>query len=139
MHHDFPDWTLELYGDGAPDVEFPPAVNVFGRRDLREIYGHCAFLAFPSLDEGFGLAIADAAVFGLPAVMVRDWIGTAAADGGIVTASTVPAYADGLRRLMSDPSLCRQLGENARRFCAAHYSREKILDQWEELLESVVK
>ena len=139
LYHDFPDWTLELHGDGAPDVEFPPAVNVFGRRDLREIYGHCAFLAFPSLDEGFGLAIADAAVFGLPAVMVRDWIGTAAADGGIVTASTVPAYADGLRRLMSDPSLCRQLGENARRFCAAHYSREKILDQWEELLESVVK
>ena len=56
------------------------------------------------------------------------------------TTSPPVAVADGgngaaaLRRLMSDVALCRRLGENARRFCAERYSREHILDQWENLL-----
>ena len=135
----FPDWRLELYGDGLGRLELPPGAQAFARCDLRPAYRRCAFLAFPSTDEGFGLVIAEAASYGKPAVMVRDWIGTAGADGGIVTAPTVSAYAEGLRRLMSDPDLRRQLGESAQRFCAEHYSRAKILDKWEALLESVVK
>ena len=134
---DFKDWTLELYGNGTAPAVLPPCTKVFSRCDLKEAYSRCAFLAFPSLDEGFGLVVAEAATFGKPAVMVHDWIGTAAAEGGLVTAPTVSAYADGLRRLMSSPDLCRHMGENARRFCLERYSREKILDKWEELLESV--
>lgn len=106
-------------------------------------YERCAFVAFPSLDEGFPLTIADAAAFAKPCVMVKDWIGTEKwvsrgvcewVSGGIVTEPTVEAYAEGLRRLMVDAELCRRMGENARGFCAEHYSREKILDQWEQLL-----
>lgn len=139
LSKDFPGWNLELYGNGVPTVTLPPATKVFARCDLRDAYSRCAFLAFPSLDEGFGLVVAEAASFGKPAVMVRDWIGTAASDGGIVTAQTVSAYAEGLRRLMSDPELCRHMGENARRFCTEHYSNETILDKWEMLLESIVQ
>ena len=135
----FPDWSLELYGDRLEGVELPPSVQAFGRCDLREVYARCAFLAFPSMDEGFGLVIAEAAAFGKPAVMIRDWIGTAAAGGGIVTEPTVAAYAEGLRRLMSDPALCARLGDRARLHCAERFSRNKIIDRWEALLESVVK
>ena len=39
--------------------------------------------------------------------------------------------------LMSDVELCRKMGENARRYCAEHYSRDKILDQWVGLLKDV--
>ena len=139
VHEDFPAWRLELYGDGLEDVDLPPSVRAFARCDLREAYARCAFLAFPSMDEGFGLVIAEAAAFGKPAVMVRDWIGTAGAEGGIVTEPTVAAYAEGLRRLMSDRTLCVRMGEQARAWCKKEYSRNKILDRWERLLESVVK
>lgn len=139
LSKDFPDWTLDLYGDGIPPTGMPPSVKVFAKCDLREAYGRCAFLAFPSIDEGFGLVVAEAAMFGKPAVMVRDWIGTAGAGGGIATDPTPKAYAEGLRRLMSDPALCRQMGERAREFCAECYSREKILDEWEKLLGMVTR
>ena len=87
-----------------------------GFRDLREVYAGCSFVAFPSKTEGFGLVIAD----------------------GIETEPTVKAFAAGLRRLMVDESLRRQMGERARAYCAERYSREKILDQWEALLASML-
>ena len=157
--NEFPDWRLRLLGrtegkyadecrrlaaklSGAMGSSRPTGVaGVEGliefagySDDMASEYARCAFVAFPSLDEGFPLTIVDAAAFAKPCVMVEDWIGTAAAGGGIVTKPTVGAYADGLRRLMADTELRCRLGENARSFCAEHYSRERILDQWEALL-----
>jgi len=129
LTNEFPNWRLELYGKGTKN----------GHCDLREVYANCAFVAFPSKTEGFGLVIADAAVFGKPCVMIKDWIGTCAAGGGIVTEPTVKAYAAGLRKLMADEDLRRQMGARAKSYCAEHYSREKILDQWEALLKEVAR
>ena len=131
---DFPDWELRLYGRGDAPKSLPQRVKLMGYCDLAEAYRQCSFVAFPSLDEGFGLVLADAAMFGKPSLMIHDWIGLAKAGGGIVTRATVSAYADGLRRFMSDPELCKTMGAKARDFCAHTYSREKILDRWERLL-----
>jgi hypothetical protein len=60
-------------------------------------------------------------------------------DTGIVTEPTVSAYAGGVRRMMADEVLRCRLGEGSRKHCEDCYSRAKILDQWESLLESVVK
>ena len=146
---EFPDWKLRLLGraDGgyADECRRLAAKSGFADRiefagfcdDLAEEYQTCAFVAFPSVDEGFGLVIADAASFGRPCVTVRDWIGAASADGGIVTKSTVAAYAEGLRQLMVAPELRRQTGEAARKFVLERYSRERILDKWETLISEV--
>ena len=150
VRDDFPEWRLEFYGTGSPDNERrirniaersrnDGRISFKGHCELREAYARCAFVALPSKTEGFSLVIAEAASFGKPTVMVQDWIGTVAAGGGIVTEPSARAYAEGLRRLMSDMPLCRQMGEIAQRFCAECYSRAKILDQWESLLENVVK
>lgn len=40
-------------------------------------------------------------------------------------------------RLASDPQLCAELGNKGRDFCVDHYSRAKVLDQYEQLLQSV--
>ena len=135
---EFPDWTLELYGGGRIPEALPSNVKAMGFcDDLSDAYARCAFLAFPSLDEGFPLTVVDAAAFGKPAVMVNDWVGSAAAGGGIVVGKSVAEYAGGLRRLMSDPALCSRMGEVARDFCAKAYSREKILDAWEALFSQL--
>ena len=134
---EFPDWTLELYGAGKAPAKLPPQTKAMGFCELSAAYAKCAFVAFPSLDEGFGLVLADAAAFGKPAVMVRDWIGTAATGGGLVAGASVCAYAQGLRTLIADPELVRAMGERARQFCLTYYSRERILDEWMALLAEV--
>ena len=139
LHEEFPDWSLELYGGGTPDFTLPDAVKHMGYCDLGPVYASSAFVAFPSLDEGFPLTLVDAAAFGCPAVMVHDWIGTAAAGGGIVSEPTVSAYSAALRKLMSNVELIRDMGDAAKRFCREKYSRKFILDKWIALLESVVK
>lgn len=50
---------------------------------------------------------------------------------------TVPAYAAGLRQLLTNAGLRQQMGERARNYCAERYSRGKILDQWESLLADI--
>lgn len=146
---EFPDWKLRLLGraDGgyADECRRLAAKSGFADRiefagfcdDLAEEYQTCAFVAFPSVDEGFGLVIADAAAFAKPCMTVRDWIGAASAGGGIVASPTVSSYADGLRMMMADVELRRRMGAAAQRFCAATYSRERILDKWEALISEV--
>ena len=145
----FPGWRLRLLGrtEGRYADECRLVAGRLGiggmvdfpgySRDMAGEYGRCAFVAFPSKDEGFPLTLADAAAFGRPAVMVHDWIGCAAAGGGVLARPTVAGYADGMRRLMADPALRDRMGESARSFCMESYSRGKILDAWERLLNSV--
>ena len=146
---EFPGWHLRLLGraDGCYANECRRLAAKSGLADRIEFagfcddlaleYQKCALVAFPSVDEGFGLVIADAAMFAKPCVMVNDWIGASAAGGGVTTRPTVGAYAEGLRRLMADAELRQKMGEAAQRFVSERYSRNRILDQWETLLRGV--
>ena len=149
---EFPQWRLRLLGrndtsQGDRCRSLARRLGVADRVDfvgfagnLAAEYAGAAFLAFPSTLEGFPLALLEGAKFGLcplvhsalPGVydIVRD------GETGIVTKPAVNAYADGLRRLMADAELRRRMGEAAQKFCAATYSRERILDQWETMLRA---
>ncbi len=151
---EFPGWKLRLLGkDTTPYAEacrrlvrakgLEGRVEFVGFTDrLAEEYAAAAFIAFPSVLEGFPLAILEAARFSLAAVAQSGLPGVddiVTEETGIVTAPDAAAYADGLRRMMSSPELRRRLGEKAHERCAAVYGRKKILDQWENLLGNVVK
>ena len=150
---DFPDWELHLYGKAVPKygekcraaagallgegrVKFFDFTN-----DLPSVYASSAFMAYPSLLEGFPLAMVEGMKYRLPVVAVdalpgvRDMV----LDGetGLVSEPTVEAYSAALARLMSDSGLRTKMGESARAFCAERYSREGILAQWERLLRRV--
>ena len=126
---DFPDWEVHLYGKGKPTFKPHPQVKLKGYADLAEPYATCAFVAFPSKTEGFGLVIADAAAFGKPALCIRDWIGC-----GLVVPGTVPGFAAGLRQLMTNVAYREALGLASRDYCATRYSRAAILEKWEDVL-----
>ena len=152
---DFPGWNVRLLGKSTTAYAakcrrliarkgLASRIELVGfTNDLEAEYARAAFIAFPSTLEGFPLAILEAACFaratlaqhGLPGVsdIVQD------GETGIVADSGVKAYADGLRKLMADADLRRRLGEKARACCAENYSRDKILNQWESLLETVVR
>lgn len=131
---EFHGWEVHIYGDGKYDLPIHPRVKAMGYADLSNAYNECAFVAFPSKTEGFGLVLVDAANFSKPTLCIHDWVGC-----GLVVDGTVDAFAAGLRRLMGDEEFRRSLGRQSREYCAANYGREKILDQWESLLKDMVR
>lgn len=137
---EFPDWQVHIYGSGKARDEAALAKRIRFRKledrillkgyaDLAEAYSKCAFVAFPSKTEGFPLTIIDAAMFGKPSLMIRNWIGC----GAVVPPEE---FAGGLRKLMAVEEYCRILGEKSFAYCMEHYSREGILDKWEKVLRS---
>ena len=145
---EFPEWHIHIYGKGKAKDEaalmkriisnkLEGRVMLKGYADLAGSYATCAFVAFPSKTEGFGMVILDAAMFRKPTVMVYDWIGTSAVGGGIVENASVSSFAEGLRRLMEDEELRVSMGKVAMEFCRREYSKEKILSSWESLLSKV--
>ena len=150
---EFPDWQVRLLGKDTTKyakacrkaiarLGVGDQVRIVGfTDDLEGEYARAAFIAFPSRLEGFPLAILEAAKFALPTLATSRLPGVddivRNGETGLVVPGTVPAFAAGLRRLMADADLRRQLGERARAYCAERYSRENILDQWEALLRSI--
>ena len=151
---EFPEWKVRLLGKDSTSYAkqcrrmiarkgLAERIELVGfTKDLHGEYSRAAFVAFPSTLEGFPLAILEAAQFSLAAVVQNGLPGVGdivTHDTGIVTEPTISAYADGLRRMMSDEMFRRRLGDGSRRLCEDRYSCAKIFDQWESLLESVVK
>lgn len=150
---DFPGWKVRLLGKA--ESRYADSCRALARRlgvadrvefvgftdDLAGEYSRAEFIAFPSVLEGFPLAILEAAAYELPAVAqsalpgARDIV----KDGetGFVADEGVSAYADALARMMLDGDLRRRLGVNARERCAAEYSKERVLGEWEDLLRSI--
>jgi glycosyltransferase involved in cell wall biosynthesis len=147
---DHPDWRLVIVGDGKMAEVLQRAageLNLHGRvvftgavKDVSAWYDRAAFLAFPSLWEGFGIALAEALAHGLPAVGLR----TAAAvnelitDGvtGMLTAPTEEAFADAMNKMIDDLPSRQRMGRAAVQSVQA-YAPGKIFDQWESLFRSL--
>lgn len=137
---EFPDWEVHVYGNGKRRDELAlrgriaakglsGRVHLKGYADLAGPYSECAFVAFPSRTEGFGMVVLDAAWFSKPSLLIEDWIGC----GETVRPSD---YAAGLRRLMADSEYRHALGRRANAVCSERYTRAKLLDQWESLLRA---
>ena len=145
---EFPDWQVHIYGKGKVKDEvalmkrikshkLEGRILLKGYANLTDAYSKCAFVAFPSKTEGFGMVILDAAMFGKPAVSIADWIGVCDAGGGIAEKASVSSFAEALRNLMTDEKLRVGMGKAAIEFCRREYSKEKILSSWESLLSKV--
>lgn len=150
LARDFPEWNVRLLGRddtryAAECKRLVARLGLEGRvtfvgftKDLPSEYSHAAFVAFPSTLEGFPLAILEAAKFSLAAVGQITLPGISdiirSGETGVVTNASTTAYAEGLRSLITNASLRQEMGGKARCHCEKTYSRNAILDQWEDLL-----
>ena len=153
---DFPGWKVRLLG--RCDLRYADACRALARRlgvgdrvefagftdDLVGEYSRAAFVAFPSMLEGFPLAILEAAAFSLPAVVHRllPGAGDIVVDGetGIVSDCTPASYAGALSRMMEDGvPVRRSFGRCAKRTCGNLFSKETVMSGWEELLGEAAK
>ncbi len=146
----FPDWTLEIYG--APSnlsylkklEALIEAKNAKDRIILRgptcevekELDNSSIFL-FPSKEEGFGLALAEAMSKGLPVIGCRSCsaVNTLIKHeiNGLLCEDTAEDIADKLKILIENENYRHHLGMQARKDME-QYAPKKIWDQWERLL-----
>lgn len=149
----FPEWELHLYGRqhktyGPACVDLVKTANLQNQikffdftNDLASVYRSADILAYPSLLEGFPLAMIEGMCFNLPVVAVDEL--PAVQDmvlherTGLIAKNTPAALAEALRKLMTDDAYRTTLGQQACQHCVENYSRDTILDQWEALISKM--
>ena len=151
----YPNWILELWGakDRATyykelehmisSANLSDRIFIKGATDkVPEKLREADIFAFPSAFEGFGMALAEGMSVGLPSVGYKNCpaVNELIKDGetGFLCDDGVEPLAQALDKLMGDKELRVQMGKAAKADMA-QFAPEKIWDQWEELMEKVIK
>ena len=138
-----PDWLLTLVGEGEKRTEIEQLINDLGLdeqvelvgavTDVDEWYRNSAFLAFPSLWEGFPNALVEAFRQGLPTVGLEQTTGVNELlrhnDTGLLTTADDRSFASAMQTLIDDLAFRQRAGRNAQA-SVLPYEPEAIFQQW---------
>ncbi len=148
------DWTLDVAGDGTARAEVEALFEGLGARvrfhglidgpaELAAFYRAGDLLAWPGVNEAFGMTYLEAAREGRAAVAMRyGGVATVVADGasGILTeAGDVAAFSATLDRLARNRALLRRLGAQARNHTMEHHGPEAAARRLRETLCPLLK
>jgi L-malate glycosyltransferase len=106
--------------------------------NVLEKVGQSTILLHASLEESFGMVLAEAMSYGVPVVAGEDsgavaWV---VEDGGLlVDVTKVEAMTEAVNRLLSDPVLYERLSTNAIRVVETRFPVQRIADQYIELYQ----
>jgi glycosyltransferase involved in cell wall biosynthesis len=111
-------------------------------KDQTAIYAPLDVCVVPSrFREPFGLVAAEAGWAGLPVVAARrGGLPEIVADGEtgfLVEAEQPKQLADQLQKLIQDPALRREMGEQGHERALEHFTRERMVNEIDELLVSL--
>ncbi len=99
----------------ASQVSFPGAV---GQEEIHALYAGASIFCLPSFAEGIPGVLMEAMAMRLPVVSTRitgiPELVDDGATGLLVAPGRTDELADALQRLLTDPSLCHEMGSNAR-------------------------
>lgn len=97
--------------------------------------------AIPSYSDVRTIVALEAMACGVPLVITRQchFPEVAEANAGIVIEPNSDQLADALNRLIDDPKLCKEMGENGRRLVMENFTWDKIADKMIQLYEIVLR
>ena len=126
-----PDARLRIVG-AAPAITHPQ-IEVLGRVPLdrvKQLLTQSTLLCLPSRFEPFGIAVLEAFAVEIPAVVTRigalEHLVTDGETGRVVPPGDIPALADALTDLLSDPEKSQRFGQNGHRFAREHCTWEAV-------------
>jgi UDP-glucose:(heptosyl)LPS alpha-1,3-glucosyltransferase len=127
------DKTIRDYGISGRVIFFPPSPNVL------QFYAAADAYVGPSLEDAYGLPVLEAMACGLPVIASsRAGVSEIIEDGisGIILRDPhdTQELVSALRRLMTDPLLCRKLGEQAARTAQDQTWDRNAQHTWEWLI-----
>lgn len=147
------DWKLCLVGDGEDRVSLQQQIEKLGlsdkvilgraETDMPSVYTDASILALSSRYEGLPMVLLEAQAAGLPIVSFECKCGprdvlTNGEDGFLVKEGDVETLAAKIRELIIDEDLRRRMGAEAYKN-SERFSEEKVMTQWVELFNEVIK
>jgi glycosyltransferase involved in cell wall biosynthesis len=146
---------LDVVGDGALKEKFLAGVEEPGlqgrtvyrgwleREEVKRAYDEARVVIFPSVwEEPFGRIGLEAMAAGKPVVAfdvggVRDWL-EPGVNGFLVPRGDVAGMAEKTSLLLNDQELCLKMGEAGRTRALRLFSRDRVIDNLEEVLQEAV-
>jgi len=152
---EYPDWTLEIAGDGSEEsVEFLKSlvlqygiggqVNFLGfSENMEKIFQTSSIFVLSSRYEGMGQVLLEAMSQGCACIAfefdgrTHEFI-TSFEVGIVVENQNMDKLEKAIIKLIQDESLRTYLGEKAK-LEAARFSKDRVVDQWEDLFQKVTR
>lgn len=150
LEEKYPEWTVLIAGDGEDKEKLKQEIKSAGLQHfhlignvsgIEQYYQKAELFVLPSRDEGFGMVLLEAMDYSLPAVSYACKAGPGeiiinAENGFLVEPENIEMFAEKMEILMADSKMRRQMGQRARE-STNRFNREKILDEWEALLQKM--
>lgn len=150
VYSKYPDWHLDLYGEGELWDQFKQEadllnINIEFHKPINEIfeaYCNSSIFVLTSVYEPFGLVMPEAMSCGLPVVAFDCPYGPAdiitdGEDGFLIKNRDIHAFADKVCQLIEDVSLRKAMGQRAIA-SSQRFSADKIMPMWKQLFEELV-
>lgn len=142
VYRSFPDWHLDIYGEGEQLQDVKDLVNSLKMNihihlptsQIFDAYRKSSILVSTSLFEPFGLVLPEAMSCGLPVVVYDcpygpSMIITNGVNGYLVKSGDMSSFADQLSSLMNDKNLRYQIG-TAAVLSSKRYAADRIMPLW---------
>ena len=150
FHKDYPDYILELYGDGSlkdtlikyvKDNKLENCVKIYPFvNDIHERVRDASMFALASDYEGLSNAMIEAMALGLPTIVTDCPCGGArmvikdGKNGLLVPVGDATSMSEAMKKIASDADFSAELSENGIKIKDI-LKKEKIAKQWEEVIE----
>ena len=152
IHAKYPDWKLQIIGDGLLRHELEQLVKEYGMESTVEFTGFldnkkmriqmqkASIYAMTSIHEGFGIVLVEAMDSGLPVISFDVRVGprsiiTDGVNGFLVRDNDYEGYLERLSELIEDEALRGSISANARERARDFY-KSRIIDKWIEIFEA---
>lgn len=153
LDREFPDWRVEIYGDGPRKSDLKVLIKQYGLEQSVHLKGttpdipaqllRASVFCHPSEFEGFPLAVCEALAHGLPVVGFADCSGLNSLvrheeTGILVEPSRRRAenLREALKELLQSPEIISRFGAAAPG-SVAKYAPEAVYDRWEAVINEV--
>lgn len=153
VHKKHPDWTIHTYAMGEEEERVRAKIQSCGLQDtiimnpptddIMSEYLNSSICVVSSVFEGFSMVLIEAMACGLPCVsfdcpygprnIINDGV-----DGYLVDYLNTEALADNICKLIEDKELRKEMGRKGR-INVLRFSREKVMQQWVALFDSLLK
>lgn len=147
----FREWNLVFVGDGVLKEAMQDKINKLNlndtiiikgfTNDVEKEYLSASIYAMSSYSEGFGMVLIESASYALSSVAfdiagLSDIIENEKS-GFLIEDGNLQEFAKKLQFLMRDENLRKTMGENAKIHTKKHFSKELVLQKWQDLFASL--